>query len=213
MSSCAFLTMLLVLCVALTPMASASPDDPGVVLPMRDRARVVDHLLGQRLDRLVPELMREHQLDMWIIIGREYDEDPVLRTMLPATWLGARRRTILVFHDPGEGGEVERLAVARYRVGDAFEAAWEPEAQPDQWARLAEIVEERNPKRIGLNVSETFAHADGLGCLEGEIHSPIRPDTPLQHLHLQRLVVERKLLIQRLQVPLVDLERQSPFQI
>jgi Xaa-Pro aminopeptidase len=140
----------------------AMAEDPGVILPLRDRATVIDAWLGERLDRLAPELMRESGIDLWLLIAREYDEDPVLETMLPATWLSARRRTILVLHDPGEDGEFERLAVARYSVGDHFESAWDPEEQPDQWARLVEIIEERDPARIGINVSETFGHADGL---------------------------------------------------
>ncbi len=136
--------------------------NPGVILPMRERAAVVDGLLRERLDRIVPELMREHEVDMWIVLGREYNEDPVLKTMLPATWHSARRRTILVFHDPGAPAEVERLAVSRYAVGNLFEASWDPAEQPDQWARLVEIIKKRNPERIGLNISETWAHADGL---------------------------------------------------
>ena len=166
MSLSAFLAVSLLLVVVLLGCVStASAGEPGVVLPMRDRAAVIDRLLRLRLDRLVPELMRANDIDMWIVIGREYDEDPVLRTMLPATWLGARRRTILVFHD---AGDVERLAVARYEVGELFEAAWDPDSQPDQWARLAEIIAERDPQRIGLNVSETFAHADGLAHSQHE---------------------------------------------
>ena len=169
MSLYALMTVSLVLMALLPWSASAAPSgEPGLVLPMRDRAEVVDRLLRMRLDRLVPELMRDNDLDMWIVLGREYDEDPVLRTMLPATWLGARRRTILVFHDPGPGESVDRLAVARYKVGDAFEAAWDPDAQPDQWARLAEIIIERDPQRIGVNVSPTFAHADGLAHSQHE---------------------------------------------
>jgi Xaa-Pro aminopeptidase len=140
--------------------------EPGVILPMREQAEVIDRILRERLDTLAPRLMRENGIDMWIIVAREYDEDPVLKTMLPATWLNARRRTILVFHDAGD--EVEKLAVARYKVGEHFEAAWDPDAQPDQWARLAEIVAERNPERIALNVSETFAHADGLSHTQHE---------------------------------------------
>ncbi|MEM0982746.1 MAG: M24 family metallopeptidase [Planctomycetota bacterium] len=139
-----------------------------MVLPMRQRAEVINGWLEQRLDRIVPDLMREHGLDMWIVLGREYNEDPVLKTMLPATWLSARRRTILVFFDPGNGEPVERLAVARYSVGRLFESAWDPEEQPDQWARLAEIIEERNPKNIGINTSETYAHADGLSHTQHE---------------------------------------------
>ena len=148
--------------------AAAFGVQPGEILPMRERAAVIDGVLRERLDTLVPELMREHETDMWIVMGREYNEDPVLRTMLPATWHSARRRTILVFHDPGGDEPVERLAVSRYPVGDLFESAWDPEEQPDQWARLAEIVEERDPVRIGVNLSEWWGHADGLTHSEHE---------------------------------------------
>ncbi len=136
--------------------------DPGVILPLRDRAEVIDGWLALRMERVVPALMREQGIDMWVVLGREYNEDPVLETMLPATWLAARRRTILVFHDRGPGSGVDRLAVSRYSVGELFESAWDPDAQPDQWARLIEIIEERDPSRIGLNISPTFALADGM---------------------------------------------------
>jgi Xaa-Pro aminopeptidase len=159
--------------------AGALAAEPGVVLPMRERARLVNALLHERLDRIVPGLMREHGVDLWIVLGREYNEDPVLKTMLPATWISARRRTILVFHDPGAPADVERLAISRYPVGDLFPSAWDPEAQPDQWARLAEIIEARDPSRIALNISPTFAHADGLShsqflALEGSLPSHLR---------------------------------------
>jgi len=167
------------LCLALLVPIAAPPalaDDPGVILPMRQRAEVVNDWLALRLERIVPALMREHDVDMWIIIGREYNEDPVLETMLPATWLSARRRTILVVHDPGPGSEVERLAVARYSVGDAFEPAWNPEEQPDQWARLVEVIERRDPARIGLNISPTFALADGLSHSQHEALEDALPE-------------------------------------
>ena len=77
--------------------------------------------------------MRREGLDMWVVISREYNEDPIIRTLLPATWLAARRRTILVMYDPGPGRQIETLAVARYDVGTVFKRAWDPEKQPDQW--------------------------------------------------------------------------------
>ncbi|MEM9619953.1 MAG: M24 family metallopeptidase [Pseudomonadota bacterium] len=137
----------------------ADPATPEI-LSMRERAAVRDAWLTERLNTVIPEVMRREGADMWVLIAREYNEDPVVTTMLPATWLRARRRTVLVFFDPGEG-PVERLAVSRYPVGAAFPAAWAPEEQPDQWARLAEIVAERDPKRITVNVSEEFGLADG----------------------------------------------------
>lgn len=163
---------------------------PGVILPMRERAAVVDGLLRERLDRIVPELMREHEVEMWIVLGREYNEDPVLKTMLPATWHSARRRTILVFHDPGAPGEIERLAVSRYAVGDLFASSWDPGEQPDQWARLVEIIEERDPERIGLNISETWGHADGLAHSQYEaLHRVLSPEYRERLVSAERLAV------------------------
>lgn len=33
---------------------------------------------------------------MWVLIAREYNEDPVLLTLLPAAWQSARRNTYLI---------------------------------------------------------------------------------------------------------------------
>ena len=131
------------------------------ILSMRDRAVVMDQWTENRLDNLVPELMRRDGVDMWVLVAREYNEDPVLLTMLPATWQSSRRTTILVFFDPGNGEEVERLAVARYNIG-FFETQWFPDEEPDQWNRFGQIVAERNPDKIGVNISGHFALADGI---------------------------------------------------
>jgi Xaa-Pro aminopeptidase len=134
-----------------------------------------DDLLSRRLDALMPMLMDRAGLDAWVVTAREYDEDPVLATMLPAEWLAtARRRTILVFLRRGD--TVERLAVARYPVGDAFPSAWDPEADPDQWRRLADLLEAADPRRIGVNTSETFALADGLSASERDALLAALPD-------------------------------------
>ncbi len=136
------------------------------ILNMRQRAELRNRWLEKRLDTVVPQLMRREGIDMWVIISREYNEDPVFKTMAPATWLNARRRTVLVFFDRGPEKGVERLAVARYDIGKFFKGAWQKEKQPDQWARLVEIIRERNPKKIALDFSETFALADGISHSE-----------------------------------------------
>jgi hypothetical protein len=106
--------------------------------------------------------MDDTGIDMWILISREYNEDPVLKTMLPATWLNARRRTILVFYRNKEKNTIEKLAVARYNFGENIISAWDKEKEPDQWKRLMQIIEERNPKSIGLNYSTYFNISDGI---------------------------------------------------
>ena len=155
-----FALAVLIAGLAAAPVALAQTEMP-IVLPMRERAALVDRWLETRLDTVVPALMRRENIPMWIVSAREYNEDPVIETMLPATWLSARRRTILVFYDRGPDEGVERMAVARYDVGP-FPRAWDPDEQPDQWGRLAEIIAERDPAAIALNRSGTFALADGL---------------------------------------------------
>ncbi|MGE0625997.1 MAG: M24 family metallopeptidase [Pseudomonadales bacterium] len=144
-----------------TQAASESTPMP-MVLDLKSRAEVIDAWLAERVQTVLPGLMRRAGIDLWLVISREYNEDPVLKTMIPATWLSARRWTMLLIHDPGGDAPLETLAVARYDVGSVFHQAWDPQAEPDQWRRLAELVEERQPQRIGINVSGDFALADGL---------------------------------------------------
>ena len=132
------------------------------VLSDREQSRVVDEILTERFNTLLPMLMERTGIDMWVIIAREYNEDPVLKTMLPSTWLSARRTTMLVFFQDQKSKQVEKLAIARYNVGDAIKASWDMQKFPDQWDALADIIKTRNPKKIGINTSASFGHADGL---------------------------------------------------
>ena len=134
----------------------------GQILNQKDRAERYDALLNERIHELLPQLMDRHDMDMWVLISREYNEDPILRTMLPATWLNARRRTIIVYYRDTQNDVFEALAVARYGIGTTIKSAWNKEQQPDQWARLIELIQERNPDKIGVNISEHYGIADGL---------------------------------------------------
>lgn len=131
-------------------------------LPVREQARIVNEVLTERLDVLLPDLMKKNGIDMWILISREYNEDPVLKTMLPAEWLNARRRTILVFYRDPQTAKYEKLAIARYDVGVAIKGAWDMKKFPDQWDALADVIKTRKPLKIGINTSAAYGHADGL---------------------------------------------------
>ena len=140
---------------------------------LADQAAVKDGWLTDRLDTIVPALMAEYDIEAWIVMGREYNEDPVLRTMLPATWLSARRRTILLFLEHGQS----RLAISRYDAGP-FPGVWDPETQPDQWQALVERLIGANPASIAVNTSRRFALADGasageLRALNGALPGPL----------------------------------------
>lgn len=136
------------------------------VLPVREQATVVNELLAERLNYLLPALMQKTGFDMWIVVSREYNEDPVIKTMLPAEWLYARRRTILVFYNQPGKKIFEKLAIARYNVGTEVKAAWDMQKFPNQWDALIDIINTRKPAKIGVNTSADFAHADGLDHTE-----------------------------------------------
>lgn len=137
------------------------------ILPMRDRAAFIDQITTQRVEQLLPKLMNEHQMDMWLIISREYNEDPIIKTLLPATWLSARRTTILVFARKADGS-VGAYAIAPYKVGNVFEKAWDKVKQPNQWLALVDLIEQYQPKKIAINQSTHWAHADGLVATDKE---------------------------------------------
>ena len=136
------------------------------VLSLREQARVMDELMGDRLNNLLPVLMEKNNVDMWVLISREYNEDPVLKTMLPAEWLSARRRTILVFYNNPAKKQLEKLAIARYNVGEHIKAAWDMKQFPDQWDALVDLIRSRNPQQIAVNISKNYGHADGLDHTE-----------------------------------------------
>ena len=130
------------------------------ILPERERAAKVDQILKNRYTRLLPELMDRAKVGMWILICREYNEDPVLRTMLPATWLHARRRTMLVISKEKTG--IQKYAISRYNVGEHFTSAWDKEKQPDQWKALVTLIKDKDPSTIAINTSENYGIADGI---------------------------------------------------
>ncbi|MCW9028968.1 MAG: aminopeptidase P family protein [Kangiella sp.] len=130
------------------------------VLAHRDRTEPMNQMLKHRLDVLLPRLMAESDLDMWLVINREYGEDALFYTLVPEPTFAARRTTLLVFVRNEEG--IERFSVSRYPIADFYESRWHGGSDEEQWLRLVQIIKDYNPQKIGINVSEEWAVADGL---------------------------------------------------
>ncbi len=159
------LMIFLLLLISFLEVTSQKSDLP--ILSVEKQSEIIDDILEDRLDNLLPYLMEREGVDMWIIISREYNEDPVMKTMLPSTWLSARRRTIMVFNRNVDNS-LDKIAIARYSVGTLLKGEWNVDVFPDQWEALMEIIKKKNPKNIGLNYSDNFALADGLVRTEYE---------------------------------------------
>lgn len=132
------------------------------LLTHREQAPIVRGWIEKRFETLLPQLMQREKLDMWIIVSREYNDDPVFRSMAPLTTYSSRRRTILVFHE--RGGKVDRLSIGRFDYDGLFTVV--RTGNDEQWTGLRALVDERDPQAIGINTSEAWNHADGLTANE-----------------------------------------------
>ena len=165
------------------------------LLPLRRQAEVCDGWLRQRLQTVLPEVMVREGIDMWIVVAREYNEDPVLMSLLPATMMSARRRTILVFHAPAEGA-FEAMAIANAGIGldGYYRPMWAKtrteQAAETQWECLRRVVAERDPQRIGVDVAEHFAFGDGLSKFEHDaLMAALGEDLAARTVSAERLAV------------------------
>ncbi len=160
-----FISILFILAAGITlaqNIGVTDVNDIDHILPEQQRAKVMNEILEWRLEHIVPELMRREGIDMWIIICREYNEDPVYMTMVPEPTMAARRTSILIFHDKGDEG-VKRLTGSFYGMGKLYKTIYTDNTK-DQIVNLADYIKEQDPKKVGINESATWAFGDGLSA-------------------------------------------------
>jgi len=160
-------TLVLVTLVGATSAAAQTlqyPNPAERVLTHREQDPIVRGWIQKRFDTVLPMLMERTGIDLWVIVSREYNDDPVFRSMAPLTTYSSRRRTILVFHNPGGGKPVERVSIGRFNYDGLFTVV--PTHNDAQYEGLRAFIEARNPKVIGINESEAWNHADGITANE-----------------------------------------------
>ncbi len=167
------------------PVAAApAPPMPPKLPSMREQDAIRQEWLKLRLERVLPTLMRRHGVSMWLVINREYNEDPVFRSLISPSVMYARRRTILVFFDRGGDKGIERLALGGGTNGGLYETYRDPDNPgreimgDSQWQTLRKVIEQRKPSTIAIDVSHTHAFSDGLSAGEREqLESALGPWT------------------------------------
>lgn len=203
MKFAAALSLALLLSAASLSPATAAPAVPmPPKLPtLREQDAIRQEWLKLRLERFLPTLMRRHGVSMWLVINREYNEDPVFRSLISPSVMFARRRTILVFFDRGGDKGVERLALGGGTNGGLYEMYRDPDNAgreimgDSQWQTLRKVIEQRQPSTIAIDVSHTHAFSDGLSAGEREqLESALGPWTsklvraenlPLEYISLR----------------------------
>jgi Xaa-Pro aminopeptidase len=173
----------LVISICSTSSPASFIETPRPLPSLREQAEIQQNWLKLRLERVLPRLMRKHHVAMWLVICREYNEDPVFFSLVSPTVFAARRRTMYVFFDRGEDKGIERLALGGSSNGGLYNVYRDPEVEgreiygEGQWTLLKKLIEERKPSSIAINVSHTHAFSDGLSAGELEkLQSTLGPE-------------------------------------
>lgn len=154
--------------------------------------------LEARLNRVLPELMGRHEVDLWILSMREYAEDPVFWSFASPTTFAARRRSTYLFHRL-QDGSVRRIALGGGSQGGLFEVYKDPDQSvagkelwgSGQWRLLHDLVTEMNPSSIVLNIDSVHAFSDGLHAGEREaLEAALGPELAARIQRVPELAIE-----------------------
>lgn len=136
------------------------PNREAAILPLSTREKISDEWLSDRLDKVVEEAMRKAELDCWVTISREYNEDPLTRTLTPSKHDETRRIGMIVFHLDDK--------LTRYWIGmqiptieNYYTCIWDRKKETE-WECLKRLIEQLDPQAIGINQSDDVPVADGL---------------------------------------------------
>lgn len=164
------------------------------ILNQKERADLFNRWLAVRFNKILPALMRRENIDLWVVICREHNEDPVYWTLVPQPSMFAWRTTMFVYYLRKDG--LECLTINRYGGGDLhkefaafYTPSWEPE-NLDPWDRLAQVIRARDPRKIAINESGVFAFADGLSAEnKARLVRALGPDLSARLVSSERLAV------------------------
>ena len=127
----------------------------------KEQYALKDQCLKERLEIILPQVMEDADVDMWIVASKEYHEDPTFKAMVPAEYLTARRITMFAFSKEADGIHRYSLSMPDKSVAKFYESKWQF-GKEDQMVALKRLIEEKDPKRIALNMSKEFAVCDGF---------------------------------------------------
>src|SRR5215203_585106 len=116
---------------------------PTYAQEARRRWEIQRQIRLDKFEQVLPRAMRDNTIDMWIVAVKENHTDPLWEDMGRGYVTGVG---YYVFTDRG------RPRIEQAGAYDVFASA----------STLAAFVKERDPKRIGVNMSEQIGPADGL---------------------------------------------------
>ena len=163
--------VLLLLALAGCTMQAGDPDSLGLrgadygIPDSKERFEIQRTAIAEKLQTALLPAMRNHGIDMWIVLDRENNEEP-LHVELGGGFAGVRGA--FIFHDNGSD-TVEKLYYSSHEqpansvisqiYDETIYYGYYPEGLTPH---LRKAIEDRDPQRIGVNTSHTLPEADGL---------------------------------------------------
>jgi hypothetical protein len=131
------------------------------VLTMRQRSEIIYRNLQERIRTVLPAAMRENGFDMWLILCQEDNLDPVFTTLIPMdTWCPILQ--IMIFYDRGVEEGIEGINISGTNTHDLYARPYAGQLESEQWPLLLQVIQEKDPRRIGINIGSTQWAAGGL---------------------------------------------------
>ena len=119
----------------------------------------------EKMELHLQNSMRRAGVDMWIIMSREFNVDPILQMFGDygiSGWYG--HRNAYIFFDPGKNKPIERTLIGTHQSGRMLEffptiiSYGEEGLKP----HLSKYINKRKPKKIAINRSRTVSMSDGI---------------------------------------------------
>jgi len=132
----------------------------------QERYAIRKRIIAKKLNTTLLPAMRRHGIDMWLVMSREFHHDPFLEEIGGGS---AGVRNAYIFFD--NGGDVpEKVFIGSHgQREDLYATVYDQVlfygySQEGLAPHLREAVHQRDPKRIGINMSPTLPMADGLSA-------------------------------------------------
>jgi hypothetical protein len=148
----------------------------------------------EKMDLYLRDAMRRHGIDMWIILSREFNPDPLLDLFGGhgiSGWYG--HRNAYIFRDPGGDEPLEKIIFGTHQSGHmhAFFDRIVTYGKEGLAPHLRTYVRKVDPENIAINRSRTVAMADGLSAeLEDYLIEAIGNELSLRLMSSEALVFD-----------------------
>jgi hypothetical protein len=148
----------------------------------------------EKMDLYLRDAMRRHSIDMWIILSREFNPDPLLDLfggLGISGWYG--HRNAYIFRDPGGNEPLEKIIFGTHQSGHmhAFFDRIVTYGKEGLAPHLRTYVRKADPENIAINKSRTVAMADGLTAeLEAYLIEAIGNELSLRLVSSEALVFD-----------------------